>query len=88
MNPGLTGRVVLVAASSRGSNKATAMQLAAEGAKVMISSRNDGELQVAAEIGDKSGADEVVCAVADVARSEDVQGLVDRTTERFVGSTS
>jgi 3-oxoacyl-[acyl-carrier protein] reductase len=80
---GLTGRVALVAASSRGLGKATAMQLAAEGAKVMISGRHEGELEAsAAEIGGETGA-EVAYWVADVTRGEDVQGLVDRTTGRF-----
>ena len=85
MDLGLTGRVALVAASSKGLGKATALQLAAEGAKVMISGRSEGELEAAAaEIGDGTGA-EVAHAVADVTRSEDVQNLVDRTTERFGG---
>lgn len=85
MDLGLAGRVALVAASSKGLGRATAAQLAMEGAKVMISGRNEGELQAtASEIEGKTGA-EVAYAVADVTRGEEVQNLVDRTVERFGG---
>ena len=85
MDLGLAGRVAIVAASSKGLGKATAAQLAAEGAKVMISGRDEGELKAAAsEIGKSTGS-EVSYAVADVTRAEDVGSLVDGTVEHFGG---
>lgn len=85
MDLGLAGRVALVAASSKGLGRATAAQLADEGARVMISGRNEGELKAAAaEIEGKTGA-EVAFVVADVTQGEDVRRLVEGTVERFGG---
>ena len=57
MDLGLNGRVALVAASSRGLGRAIAMALAAEGAKVMVSARDEAALaQTAAEIREATGA--------------------------------
>ena len=49
MDLGLNGRVTLVAASSRGLGRAIATALAAEGAKVMISPRDEAALAQTAE---------------------------------------
>jgi 3-oxoacyl-[acyl-carrier protein] reductase len=81
----LEGKAALVLASSRGLGRAVATELAAEGAGVMISSRNEGDLaSTAAEISGATGA-EVDYHVADVTRAEDVRTLVGRTAERFGG---
>lgn len=85
MDLGLSGRVALVAASSKGLGRAVAERLAAEGASVMISSRDEGALaRTAAEIRESTGA-EVGHAAADLRRREDIEALVGRAVERFGG---
>ena len=83
MDLGYAGKVALVAASSKGLGRATAEALAAEGAGVMISGRDEPTLkETAKEIREETGA-EVAYSVADVGRAEDVEVLVSRTVERF-----
>ncbi len=85
MDLGLQGKTALVLASSRGLGRAIATELAAEGANVVISSRDESALAAtAAEIHEATGA-EVAHFSADVTRSEDVQRLVTQTVERFGG---
>lgn len=83
MDLGLNGRVALVAASSRGLGRAVANGLAAEGAKVMISARDETALaQTAGEIREATGA-EVDYYATDLTRVDDVRALVKHTAERF-----
>ena len=49
MDLGLVGRAAFVGGSSKGIGKAIARVLAAEGARVMISSRSEENLRAAAE---------------------------------------
>ncbi len=49
MDLGLKGKVAIVAASSKGLGKATAMGLAAEGARVTMLARNEADIHKAAE---------------------------------------
>jgi len=82
---GLNGRVALVAASSRGLGRAVATALAAEGAKVMLSARDEAALaQTAEEMSENTGAEVDYCAT-DLTRADDVRALVRRTAERFGG---
>jgi len=83
MQTGLTGKVALVCAASRGIGKAVARGLAAEGAKVAICARNQPALEAAAgEIRAETGA-EVLPLVADVSRHADVESIVEETVRRF-----
>lgn len=83
MDFGLTERVALIAASSKGLGKAIAKELAREGARVVISSRDEGRIrQTAHEISTATG-NPVVPIVADVTRQEDVLRLVQETQRRF-----
>ena len=85
MDLGLNGHVTLVAASSRGLGRAIATALAAEGAKVMISARDEAALaQTAEEIREATGA-EVDYYATDLTRVDDIRALVKRTAERFGG---
>lgn len=81
----LTGRVALVTAASKGLGRATATRLAAEGARVMISSRGADQLaRTAQEITDATGAQVEHCP-ADVADGADLDRLLRETRERLGG---
>jgi 3-oxoacyl-[acyl-carrier protein] reductase len=85
MDMELTGRVALVTAASKGLGRATAARLAAEGARVMISSRSEEQLAAtAAEISAATGAQVEHCA-ADVSDAEDLARLLRETEERLGG---
>jgi 3-oxoacyl-[acyl-carrier protein] reductase len=81
----LTGKVALVTAASKGLGRATATRLAAEGARVMISSRGEEQLaKTAAEIAEATGAQVEYC-VADVADPADLTRLLAETEQRLGG---
>ena len=83
MDLGLTGKVALVTAASKGMGKASAMGLAAEGAKVVMCARTESDLKNAAEeIRAKTKA-EVLAMPADVTKKEDVTALVDGALKTF-----
>ncbi len=83
MDLGLRGRSAIVAASSKGLGKASAMALAREGARVAICAREAQELDRAAEeIVADCGA-EVLAVPADLARAEEIERVVAATVERF-----
>lgn len=85
MDLGLKDKVALITAASKGMGRACALGFAAEGAKVMMCARNEGELQAAAaDIRTRTGA-EVRAMVADVTRADDVQSLVARTRQLYGG---
>jgi 3-oxoacyl-[acyl-carrier protein] reductase len=78
----LTGKVALVTAASKGLGKATARQLAHEGAQVAICSRSVTIDESAAEIGRETGA-EVLALRADLTRPEEISGLVQSSLDHF-----
>jgi len=76
MDLGLKGRVALVAAASGGIGYASALELAREGARVFICSRDGGRIREAAErIKAETGA-EVTGLAADVTSDEDAAAFV------------
>jgi 3-oxoacyl-[acyl-carrier protein] reductase len=79
MDLGLTGRVAVVAASSKGLGKAVALGLAAEGAKLAICARGEEELRrAAAQVGG-----DVFAEVVDVTVEPDVRTFIDAVMKRF-----
>ena len=85
MDTGLNGKVALVCAASRGLGKATALALAAEGARVAMCARHMPTLEAAAaEVAAATGA-EVFAIAADLARRSDVERLVEQTVQHFGG---
>ena len=85
MDLGLNEKVALVAASSKGLGRAVAFALAAEGARVVISSRDEESLsKTAAQIRSVTGA-EVLHHAADLTRPDEVKALVAAAVERFGG---
>ncbi len=85
MNLGLQDKPVIVCASSAGLGRATALEFAREGARVMLASRREEELKAAAEAIRAETGREAAWTVADMTRREDIERLVAATAERFGG---
>src|SRR5688572_25084738 len=87
MDLGLTNKVAIVTGSSRGLGLAAARSLAAEGCRVSMSARGEARLlaaetEVAALAG---GPGKTLAVVADVAKPDGVQAVVDQTVAAFGG---
>jgi 3-oxoacyl-[acyl-carrier protein] reductase len=83
MNLGLQDRVAIVLAASKGLGRASAEALAAEGAWVVIGSRNRQQLeQTARDIRDKTGS-KVLAVPTDVTKPDDLAAIVDATVREF-----
>ncbi len=83
MDLGLKGKVAIVAGASKGLGKAVAMELAREGANVVICSRNENVLlETAREIGSQTGV-QVLALPTDVSKPTDVENLIAKTVARF-----
>jgi 3-oxoacyl-[acyl-carrier protein] reductase len=77
MDLGLTGKVAMVAAASKGIGLAVAKRLAAEGCEISICARNEEQLELAAaEIGPDTRS-----YVVDVSVAEDVEWWFQQTQE-------
>ncbi len=73
----IKNRIALVTASTRGLGRGCAQQLAAEGCRVAICSRNrDEAVSAAKEISEQTGAG-VIGFAADMSRSEDITALLE-----------
>jgi 3-oxoacyl-[acyl-carrier protein] reductase len=82
---GLSGKVAVVAASSKGLGKASALALAREGARVTICARTAADLERAgALIRHETGA-EVLAIPADLSTADGVTSVVDAAAKRFGG---
>jgi len=79
MDLGLTGRVAVVAAASKGLGKAVALGLAAEGAKLAICARGKDELRLVATL----IGDDVLAESVDVTVASQVQEFVAAVVRRF-----
>ncbi|GGC99781.1 3-oxoacyl-ACP reductase [Thalassobacillus devorans] len=78
----LQGKSVIVTASSKGLGKATALEFAKEGAHVLISSRNEEELQAAKkEIQEVSGNNHVDYGVCDVTDASQIKQLIQKAVD-------
>lgn len=83
MNTGLKDRVAIVAASSQGIGKATAIALAAEGCKVALCARNEKTLGATADEIRSRHKVEVFTQVVDVTQPEAVGAFVRAVAEKF-----
>ncbi|MEK7364850.1 MAG: SDR family NAD(P)-dependent oxidoreductase, partial [candidate division NC10 bacterium] len=82
MAKGLEGRVAIITGGSRGIGRAVAQCLAEDGASVVVSGLDPARLEAATKELEGFGAP-VLGVVADVARREDVERLVDQTKDHF-----
>ena len=83
MDLGLKDKSVVILASSQGLGKATAMQFAQEGAKVVISSRRESELKnVVSEIIELTGNEQVTYHPCDITKKEEIKRLITFAAER------
>src|SRR4051794_13187742 len=85
MDLGLAEKPVIVCASTAGLGRATALEFAREGARVMLAGRREAELKsAAAEIKAATGRQPAV-TVADLTHADDITRLVDNTVAAFGG---
>jgi 3-oxoacyl-[acyl-carrier protein] reductase len=82
MDLGIKDRVALVAAASRGIGYAAALELAREGARVFLCSRDEGRASEAAEKIHKETGANVAGIAADVTNGADCERFVSLATER------
>ena len=83
MDLGLQDKVVIVAASSAGLGKASALAFAKEGARVIISGRDADRLQHARDEIASATSAEVFAQQMDVTKTEDINSLVDTVVQKY-----
>ena len=85
MDLGLTNKIALVAASSKGLGRGCATALAAEGAHVTICARDESILKTTRdEIAAATGAN-ILAVAADMTRPADIEAVVQQTVDHFGG---
>ena len=81
MDLGISGRVALVTASSKGLGRATAVALADEGCKVVVCARGEDALRATEkELAERT---EVLALAEDVTEPDVPRRLVDAAVDRF-----
>ena len=83
MDLGLKNKVAIVAASSKGLGRAVALELAKEGARISMCSRNREQIRQAAEFIHAETGAEVYYEQVDVSRGDEVRTFVTNTINRF-----
>ena len=83
MNLGLTSKVALVAASSKGLGRAVAEELAAEGCDLVMCARGKEALDDAAESIRRATGRRVVALVADLSKREDVARVAKAALDEY-----
>jgi NADP-dependent 3-hydroxy acid dehydrogenase YdfG len=82
MTGNITGKVIVITGASSGMGEATARDLAAKGAKVVLGARRADRLDaIVQDISDAGG--QVIAVATDVTKREDVQKLVDTAKETY-----
>lgn len=81
MSKALEGKVALITGGSKGIGRATALRLAADGAKVVINYSSDSS--AADEVVKAIGADNCIAVKADAGDVAELEKLVAKTVEAF-----
>ncbi len=79
----LNNKVAIVLAASKGLGRAIATTLSAEGAKVVIGSRNEAELKKTSEEISAQTGNEVLAIPVDVADAAQTENLINQTAAKF-----
>lgn len=79
----LDNKVAVVLAASKGLGKAIATTLSAEGAKVIIGSRNADELNKTATKIEQLTGNGVIAIPVDVSKSEDIENFIKQAADKF-----
>lgn len=85
MDLGLTNKIALVAASSKGLGRASAEALAQEGAQVTICARDKAILNATQEAIVSSTGAKVLAVPADMTNPQDIENVVQQTVDHFGG---
>lgn len=83
MDLNLKDKVAFVAASSKGLGKASALELAKEGANVMLSGRSEQELKLAKAELEKVAKGKVEYTLCDITKPEQLTAAVQKTVSMF-----
>ena len=83
MDFGLAGKVALVTAASKGLGRASATALAAEGATVVIASRNHDILEQTAQEIRQASESTVLAVSTDLRHDQEISSLVNRVVDEF-----
>ena len=79
----LDGKVAVVTGSSRGIGRAIALDLAKEGAKVVVNYARSSEAAEAVVAEIVAGGSEAIALQADVSKEDEVDNLVTTTKDKF-----
>ena len=85
MDLGLSGKVAIVCASSKGLGRAISLGLSKEGAIVVICARHEETLSQTRQAIQKETGGEIVSIIADVSNPNEVNNLVQMTVDHFGG---
>ena len=85
MDLGIKGKTALVVAASKGMGKASAIGLAAEGARVVMCARGEAALKDAAAEAKRLTGAEVLAVAADASRAADISNVVAEANRAFGG---
>ena len=84
MELGISGRIAMVAAGSKGIGKAVALGLAEEGCRVSICARTQESLLACQhDLEGIIGPDDVLAITADVSSGADIENWFKRTIDKF-----